>query len=97
MSEEMHELARKIGILAAQRDNAVKELKRTQEALADLERELSQTREELHKKTLDVEFLTVSHKLADTPQALADTRNVIRKMIVKIDKAMAMLKEDARI
>ena len=97
MSEEMHELARKIGILAAQRDNAVKELKRTQEALADLERELAQTREELHKKTLDVEFLTVSHKLADTPQALADTRNVIRKMIVKIDKAMAMLKEDARI
>lgn len=97
MSEEMHELARKIGILATQRDEALAELKRTQETVSDLERELEKTQEELHRKELDVEFLTVSHKLADGPQALADARKVIRKMIARIDKAMAMLRDDARI
>lgn len=93
----MHEIARKIGKLAAQRDEALAELRRSREVIADLERELEQTREDLHRKTLDVEFLTVSHKLADTPQALVEARTVIRKMISRIDKAMAMLKEDARI
>lgn len=97
MSEEMQELARKIGILATQRDEALAELKRTQEMVSDLERELEKKQEELRKKELDVEFLMVSHKLADGPQALADARKVIRKMISRIDKAMAMLRDDARI
>lgn len=97
VSEELRALSAKITMLAAQRDEALGALAKAREEISDLETELELTREELKKKALDVEFLTVSHKLADTPQALADARKVVRRMIAGVDKAIALLKEDARI
>lgn len=42
---------------------------------------------------LDVEFLAVSHKLADTPDTLVATRRHISQMIRNIDRCLEMLKE----
>lgn len=86
-----------IETLASQRDEALAELKKAREEITDLKRRLSEVSEELHSKNLDVEFLTLSHKLAQTPGALAEARTTVRKMIAKVDKAIALLKEDARI
>lgn len=94
---ELQEITRKIEALAVQRDDAEKALRLAREEISDLQLELELTREELHKKTLDVEFLTVSHKLADTPGALADARASVKRMLGRVDKALALLRDDARI
>lgn len=83
--------------LAAQRDEALALLKQAREEISDLNQQLSVTKEDLHKRDLDVEFLTVSHKLADNPQALAEARNTVKGMLAKVEKAISLLKEDARI
>lgn len=97
MTEALRELSKNIEILAAQRDEAKTALEKALEEVADLKRELEQTRNELHQKTLDVEFLSVSHKLADSPQTLADARATVRRMLSRVDKAISLLRDDARI
>lgn len=97
MPNELTGLAVKIGRLAAQRDEALKRLRKAEEETADLRRELAAMREELHRKELDVEYLSLSHKLADTPQALAEARKTVRRMLAGVERALALLKEDARL
>ncbi len=46
-----------------------------------------------NKALLDVEYMSVSHKLADSPDTLADTRRLIAGLIRNIDRCIAMLKE----
>lgn len=96
-SKELLAMAENIGALATQRDEAESSLRQVQEELADLKRELETAREEIHKKDLDIEFLTLSHKLADNPGALAEARATVRRLISRIDKAIALLNEDARL
>ena len=97
ISKELLLMARNIGVLATQRDEAETKLKQALEEVADLKRELETAREEIHKKDLDIEFLTLSHKLADNPGALAEARATVRRLISRIDKAIALLNEDARL
>lgn len=97
LSKELQDLSRKIGILAAQRDEAQGELKRAREEISDLQRRLAEKEAELHKSNLDVEFLTLSHKLADSPQKLAEARATVRRMLAGVEKAISLLKEDAGI
>ena len=97
VAKELQALTHKVEALAAQRDNALDRLKEANEEIADLRHQLDKALQDLHRKDLDVEFLTLSHKLADTPQALADARATVKGMIARVDKAIALLKEDARI
>ena len=97
ISKELQEMSRYVGELAAQRDEAVAKLRRALEEVADLKRELSAAGEEIHRQKLDIEFLTLSHKLAATPAALAEARATVKRIIAGVDKAIALLKEDARI
>lgn len=87
----------KANLLAAQRDEAERELLKAREEIADLRYKLGKTQEELHATTLDAQYLSLSHKLADNPQALAEARAILRRLIAKVDKAIGMLREDARI
>lgn len=97
VSRELQSLSAKIGKLASQRDGALGELRRAREEITDLKRELEETRERLRKSELDVEFLTLSHRLADTPEALAEARKTVKKILARVEKAISLLKEDARI
>lgn len=94
---ELRNLTRKIEILAAQRDDVIGKLRNAEEEISDLRRELEETRAKLHESRLDVEYLTVSHRLADNPGALAEARNTMRKMMAEVDEAIALLKSDAQI
>ena len=60
----------------------------------ELRMQLKEARQDLHRARLDVEFLTLSHKLAASPQALAEARKTVRRMISKVDKAIAILTDD---
>lgn len=96
-SKELQALSDLIELLAAQRDEAAVKLRVALEEVADLKAQLKKTQEELHQKTLDVEFLTLSHKLADTPQSLAEARATVRRLKAGVDKAIALLRDDATI
>lgn len=93
----MESLEPKIRALASQRDEALSmldEARRDNERLRD---EIRQMRERVHEKELEAEYLSVSHKLADNPQALAQARTAVRRMLAKVEKAIALLDDDARV
>ena len=88
-------LQQKISILAAQRDDALQRLEDALKSNDKLREQLENSQRLLQQRNMDAEFLSVSHKLADNPQALADARTTIRKMILRVEKAIRLLEEDA--
>lgn len=90
-------LKSKIELLASQRDEALRRLADSEEEKKLLESEIKALKEKLHKSELDREFLQVSHKIADTPQALADARALVKGMIKRVDNAISFLMEDAQL
>lgn len=97
VANTLRELTQSIERLAGQRDEVRLRLRQAREEIADLRARLAAAQEEIHGRNLDVEFLSLSHKLADNPQALADARATVRGMLAKVEKALALLKDDARI
>ncbi|MDE7159903.1 MAG: hypothetical protein K2O24_03525 [Muribaculaceae bacterium] len=77
---------------AAEQENA-----RLRARLEDTESRLDEARSERDRAMLDVEFLTLSHRLADTPEALLSARRRISRMIRTIDKCILLLKDDPAI
>lgn len=68
------------------------ELSAVQARLTDLEDENARLRAEIKAKSLDCDFLVMSHRLASSPDQLMQTRRLIAKMIRNIDRAIADLK-----
>lgn len=91
---KLAEIRKKISQLAAQRDAAIARIADLESHVSDLESDLTETREALDRAKLDAEFLTVSHRLADTPEALVVTRRKILSLIRKVDSAINLLKND---
>ncbi len=60
----------------------------------DLRTQLSETRAELDNTRKDVEFLTMSHRLADSPDSVISARRRIARLIRTIDNSISMLKEE---
>ena len=96
-SNEIRELSRQIETLATQRDEARQALKRAREEVADLQIRLEESEKAAKRMSLDIEYLTLSHKLADTPQKLAEARATLRRLIARVDKAISLVRDDARI
>lgn len=88
------EIRSKIERLAAQRDNANARIARLEQEISDLKADLNETRKELQRSRTDAEFLSLSHRLADTPEALVTSRRIIASLIRKVDAAINMLKND---
>lgn len=55
--------------------------------------EAEEARKERDRARLDAEYLSVSHRLASSPDTLVDTRRHIAKLIRNIDRCLEMLKE----
>ena len=91
------ELRSKIEQLAAQRDAALAAQAAKEQEAATLREELEECREELRVARMEVDFLTVSHRLADSPANLISARRRVQRLIAKIDRCVALLKEDADI
>lgn len=64
-----------------------------EELNADLLRKAQEAERERDRARLDAEYLTVSHRLADHPDTIVDTRRHIAKLIRNIDRCLEMLKE----
>ncbi|MBO5444353.1 MAG: hypothetical protein J5995_03295 [Muribaculaceae bacterium] len=91
------ELREKITGLVAQRDRAVQESERLREEVDTLRRQLSDTSRQLELARQEVDFLTVSHRLADSPDKLVAARRRVQRLIAKIDRCVSLLREDADI
>ena len=48
----------------------------------------------IQKAQKEIDFLSLSHRLADSPKALVDARSIISKLIKNIDNCIRLLKED---
>lgn len=59
----------------------------------NLRADLRQAQSEIELARRDAEFLTMSHRLADSPDSLVETRRHIAGLIRTIDLCISMLKE----
>lgn len=87
-------IQQKIELLANSRDDALRQCALLQEENFALKRDLQSCREELHKTRLDAKYLEVSHKLADSPDALVRARHILGTLIKKVDSAINLIKND---
>lgn len=83
--------------LSARRDDAEREKEQLEKEVERLRRELDDCRRELTQSRMEVDFLTVSHRLADSPDHLISARRRLQRLIAKIDRCVALLKDDADI
>lgn len=93
----IRELREKVSELAAERDSAVAESERLAEEVVRLRQQLADSSRDLDLARQEVDFLTVSHRLADSPENLVSARRRLQRLIAKIDRCVALLREDADI
>ncbi|MDE7421518.1 MAG: hypothetical protein K2N35_15090 [Muribaculaceae bacterium] len=93
----IEELRQKAIALAMQRDQAVSDLDRLKQENETLKEQLSESRQELTMARMEVDFLTISHRLADSPEKIISARRRLQRLIAKIDRCVTLLKEDADI
>ena len=91
------DLRKKALFLASQRDKATAELGRLRQENEALKDQLSECRQDLQTARMEVDFLTISHRLAESPENLISARRRLQRLIAKIDRCVSLLKEDAEI
>ncbi|MDE6811715.1 MAG: hypothetical protein K2J15_05130 [Muribaculaceae bacterium] len=84
----------KIALLSERRDRAESRCLELEKQIADLSATIRDKDQQLNEARLEIEFLTLSHRLADSPEALANARNTISRIIRKVDSAIALIKSD---
>lgn len=63
----------------------------------DLGTRLAEATAERDKALKDVEYLTLSHRLADTPEALVNARREVARLIRVVDRCITLLKDDPQL
>ena len=91
------DLRRKMLTLAAERDEAAAKLEMLEKEKESLKEQLAECQSELQTAKMEVDFLTISHRLADSPENLISARRRVQRLIAKIDRCVSLLKEDAEI
>ena len=88
-------LSKNIDRLLEERSKLFLEIEQLQKENLELrERQKSDT-QRLENSLKDIEFLSLSHRLADSPEALMDARKEISRLIRTIDSCIRLLKEDS--
>lgn len=90
----LSDISGKLSELAASQDSMKAKIRSLEVENGNLKEELSDTRSQLQQALLDVEFLKMSHRLADSPDSLIATRRRIARLIRTIDNCISMLKEE---
>ncbi|MDE6682138.1 MAG: hypothetical protein K2J87_01775 [Muribaculaceae bacterium] len=98
MAQSLNTLLHDISV-HAQRLGEINQAQRIR--IAELEQEvellkgsLAEKEKELQRALTDAEFLTMSHRLADSPDTIISTRRQIARLIRNIDNCISMLKEE---
>lgn len=91
------DLRSKIVALSKQRDAALAAGERYRQEAELLRKELEDCRQELKEVRMEADFLTVSHRMAESPGNLVSARRRLQRLIAKIDRCVTLLREDADI
>lgn len=97
LSTRLGELKMGLDRLASQRNDALRRAEKAEAEIVDLKSRIKELDSQLQKSELDKAYLSLSHKLADNPDTLEQSRRMIREMIKKVDRALSLLKNDAEI
>ncbi len=97
LSRIIKDLRQKAMALATERDQATAEMGRLKQENEALKEQLAESLHHLQTARLEVHFLTISHRLADSPENLISARRRLQRLIAKIDRCVSLLKEDAEI
>ena len=87
-------LSRRIDGLLEERDRLLDKIRELDSENRELKAQKEQDRLLLENSRKDIEFLSMSHRLADSPEALVEARNKISKLVRTIDSCIRLLKED---
>ena len=91
---ELNSVENKISNLLAIHQKLIEKISSLEDENKFLKKELDKKNKIIDKANLDIEYLTISHKLASSPEALIATRRQIARLIRTIDNCIAMLHED---
>lgn len=89
----LQELQSRIAVISADMESLREQNRLLTEENQSLRREVKDLSLEREKAQLDARFMAVSHRLADDPDSLIDTRRLISGLIRNIDRCIEMLKE----
>ncbi len=90
----LHTLDRKISKLADINQGLHARIESLEEENQNLRLELEEMKSRLKQAETDAQFLTMSHRLAQSPDTIISTRRHIARLIRNIDKCISMLKEE---
>ncbi|MBD5209324.1 MAG: hypothetical protein K2G11_06490 [Muribaculaceae bacterium] len=97
LASVIESLTEKVNILSSQKDRIAEENRQLSETIANLQQQIEDLRKENTLLDRDNHFLILSHRLADTPEALVESRRFISALIRKIDRCITLLKDDAEL
>ena len=90
----LNSLESKISELIESRTQLKTQVAFLEEENRQLKSQLLEKDNRINSLSNDLEFLTMSHKLADNPDALIATRRKIARLIRTIDTCISMIKEE---
>lgn len=87
-------LSRKIDGLINERNKLLERLKALEDENSELKKQHLRDNSALDKALRDAEFLSLSHRLASSPEDLMEARKKISKLLRTIDSCIRILKEN---
>lgn len=94
MLTSLRQLNNKIADLSALHLKMQDQIKVLEEENRSLKADLETERKNLNKALSDVEFLSVSYRLADSPESVVSARRTISRLIRTIDSCITMINEE---
>lgn len=90
----IQKLSKKIDSLIGSHQSLLEKVNELEKINQELRLQHTQDMAKLEKAQKDIEFLSMSHRLATSPQALISARNKISRLIRTIDSCIRTIKED---
>ena len=87
-------LSKKIDSLLITQRQLLERIKNLETVNMELRKQHDEDQELLAKAQKDIDYLSLSHKLADSPEALVEARNKISKLIRTLDNCIRLINDD---
>lgn len=94
LSSILDEVNEKVKALAEKQNLLYERIAELEKENENLRHDLDDHRQRLETALRDSEFLTMSHRLADSPDSIISARRRIARLIRTIDKCISMIKEE---
>lgn len=90
----INSLSRKVDVLLETRNRLLDRIRELEESNEILTNQHIADQKALERSKKEAEFLSLSHRLANSPEALLAARNKVDRLIRTIDNCIRLIKED---